>query len=103
MVKRGELTDEAWARIAPLLPEKGRRGGQWRSHREVVNESLPKRGSARRPAHRPCLDPRCSGGPPPSSPTVARSPPTPPSLRESTVSPPSSAPAKRPTGYATAW
>jgi transposase len=26
MVKRGELTDEAWARIAPLLPENGRRG-----------------------------------------------------------------------------
>ena len=34
MVKRGELTDEAWARIAPLLPENGRpvarppRGGE---------------------------------------------------------------------------
>ena len=40
MVKRGELTDEAWARIAPLLPEKGRRGGRWRSHREVVNGIL---------------------------------------------------------------
>ena len=37
MVKRGELTDEAWARIAPLLPEKGRRGGRWRDHRTVVN------------------------------------------------------------------
>ena len=34
MVKRGELTDEAWARIAPLLPENGRRGGRWRDQRE---------------------------------------------------------------------
>ena|SRR3712207_3498782 len=28
IVKRGELTNEAWARIAPLLPENGRRGGR---------------------------------------------------------------------------
>ena len=40
MVKRGELTDEAWARIAPFLPENGRRGGRWRDHREVVNGIL---------------------------------------------------------------
>jgi transposase len=40
MVKRGELTDEAWARIAPLLPENGRRGGRWRDHREEVNGVL---------------------------------------------------------------
>ena len=40
MVKKGELTDEAWARIAPLLPEYGRRGGRWRNHREVVNGIL---------------------------------------------------------------
>src|ERR687886_940330 len=40
MIKRGELTDEAWARIAPLLPENGRRGGRWRDHREVVNGIL---------------------------------------------------------------
>jgi transposase len=40
MVKKGELTDEAWARIAPLLPENGRRGGRWRDHREVVNGIL---------------------------------------------------------------
>ena len=30
MVERGELTDEAWERIAPFLPENGRRGKQWR-------------------------------------------------------------------------
>ena len=40
MVKKGELTDEAWAQIAPLLPENGRRGGRWRDHREVVNGIL---------------------------------------------------------------
>jgi transposase len=40
MLKKGELTDEAWARIAPLLPENGRRGGRWRDHREVVNGIL---------------------------------------------------------------
>jgi transposase len=40
LFKRGELTDEAWARIAPLLPENGRRGGRWRDHREVVNGVL---------------------------------------------------------------
>jgi len=40
VVKRGELTDEAWERIVPLLPENGRRGKQWRNHREVVNGIL---------------------------------------------------------------
>ena len=40
MVKQGEFTDEAWARIAPLLPENGRRGGRWRDHREVINGIL---------------------------------------------------------------
>ncbi len=40
VVKRGELTDEAWERIEPLLPENGRRGKQWRDHREVVNGIL---------------------------------------------------------------
>ena len=41
MVGRGELTDKAWARIAPLLPaQTGRRGGRWRSHRQVINAIL---------------------------------------------------------------
>ena len=40
MVKKCEFTDEAWARIAPLLPENGRRGGRWRDHREVINGIL---------------------------------------------------------------
>jgi transposase len=37
MVGRGELTDHAWATIEPLLPRKGRRGGQWQDHRRVIN------------------------------------------------------------------
>ena len=38
---RGELTDRAWARIEPLLPSRsGRRGGQWRDHRQVINGIL---------------------------------------------------------------
>jgi transposase len=40
VTRRGKLTDEAWARIAPLLPENGRRGKQWKEHREVVNGIL---------------------------------------------------------------
>jgi transposase len=40
MVKKGEFTDEAWARTAPRLPENGRRGGRWRDHREVISSIL---------------------------------------------------------------
>ena len=41
MVERGELTDAAWRVIAPLLPRSaGRRGGQWRDHRTVINGIL---------------------------------------------------------------
>ena len=39
-VGRGELTEAAWARIAPLLPANGGRGQQWRDHRQVVNGVL---------------------------------------------------------------
>ena len=35
MVGRGEITDKAWEQIAPLLPENGRRGGQWEDHRKI--------------------------------------------------------------------
>lgn len=34
---RHELTDGQWARIEPLLPANGRRGGQWDDHRPLVN------------------------------------------------------------------
>ena len=37
MVRRHELTDEAWGRIAPLLPAAGQRNGRWRDHRQVLN------------------------------------------------------------------
>lgn len=37
---RGELTDTAWRRISPLLPENGRRGKQWRDHRRVIDGIL---------------------------------------------------------------
>lgn len=40
MVGRGELTDAAWAVIAPLLPANGRRGKQWKDHRTVINGIL---------------------------------------------------------------
>ncbi|MDP9440089.1 MAG: transposase, partial [Actinomycetota bacterium] len=39
-MRRGEITDEAWARIEPLLPAGGRRGGRWKDHRRVVNGIL---------------------------------------------------------------
>ena len=37
---RGELTDAAWAEIAPLLPANGERGGQWEDHRRIINGIL---------------------------------------------------------------
>src|SRR4051794_219879 len=40
MVGRHELTDTAWARIEPLLPATGGRGGRWRDHRQVINAIL---------------------------------------------------------------
>ena len=40
MVRRGEIADEAWKRIAPLLPVNGRRGGRWKNHSKVMNGIL---------------------------------------------------------------
>jgi transposase len=40
VVGRGELTDTAWAQIAPLLPRNQRRGGRWCDHRRVINGIL---------------------------------------------------------------
>ena len=40
MVGRGELTDKAWAQLAPLLPRNGRRGQPWADHRRVINGIL---------------------------------------------------------------
>jgi transposase len=39
--RRFEITDEEWARLAPLLPAATpRRGGRWRDHRQVLNGIL---------------------------------------------------------------
>jgi transposase len=40
MVRRHEITDQAWEKIAPLLPTNGGRGRQWKSHRTVLNGIL---------------------------------------------------------------
>jgi len=40
MLGRGGLADRAWSSIEPLLPASGRRGGQWRDHRTVINGIL---------------------------------------------------------------
>ena len=37
MPKRHELTDAAWAVLAPLLPADPTRGERWRDHRTVIN------------------------------------------------------------------
>ena len=39
-IGRGELTDRAWAQIAPLLPANGGRGGQWEDHRRIIDGIL---------------------------------------------------------------
>jgi hypothetical protein len=39
LVGQGELTEDVWRTIAPLLPASGR-GGQWREHRTGINGFL---------------------------------------------------------------
>lgn len=34
------MTDEQWARIEDLFPQNGRRGGQWRDHRLMLDATL---------------------------------------------------------------
>jgi transposase len=45
MRRRYEITDEAWEKIAPLLPSNGKRGGQWKDHRTILNGILWKFGT----------------------------------------------------------
>ena len=40
MVGRGELTEAAWAQLAPDLPTSKRRGRPWRDHRRIINGIL---------------------------------------------------------------
>jgi transposase len=38
MLDRHDLTDEEWARLGPLLPDRvPRPGGRWLDHRRVIN------------------------------------------------------------------
>ena len=37
MPRRHELTDPQYERIKPILPENGRRGGQWNDHRTTLD------------------------------------------------------------------
>src|SRR2546423_15360770 len=36
-MKRHELSDQAWALIAPFFPSQRKRGGPWNDHRTTVN------------------------------------------------------------------
>jgi transposase len=41
VIDRHDLTDEEWARLEPLLPDRSpRRGGRWADHRVVINGVL---------------------------------------------------------------
>ncbi|MFB7678303.1 IS5 family transposase [Kitasatospora purpeofusca] len=40
MVGRGEISDAAWSRIEPLLPQRDGAGRPWRDHRQVANGVL---------------------------------------------------------------
>ncbi len=42
MVGRGELTDAAWAELAPLLLPPGGRGNPWADHRRIIDGMLRK-------------------------------------------------------------
>ncbi len=40
MIERHDLTDEEWARLAPMLPCNPGRGGRWADHRRTINGIL---------------------------------------------------------------
>lgn len=39
-MKRHELSDQQWAQIQHLFPANGKRGGQWKDHRLILNGIL---------------------------------------------------------------
>ncbi|WP_107115288.1 IS5 family transposase [Streptomyces sp. 4F] len=39
-MRRGDLSNEEWARLKPHLPKSAKRGGRWVSHRRVINGIL---------------------------------------------------------------
>jgi transposase len=40
MLRRGEITDQAWHHIEALLPRYSQSARQWRDHRQIVNGIL---------------------------------------------------------------
>lgn len=40
MTRRHSLSDEQWKQIEDLFPENGKRGGQWKDHRLIVDGIL---------------------------------------------------------------
>ncbi|GAA3414478.1 hypothetical protein GCM10018952_35150 [Streptosporangium vulgare] len=36
-LKRDDLTDDEWGRLAPLLPAHARRGNRWADHRTIID------------------------------------------------------------------
>ncbi|TSB23080.1 IS5 family transposase [Streptomyces sp. MZ03-37] len=64
MVSRGDLTDDEWAVLEPLLPVSNNRCGRWRDHRQVISgiihrlgtgcqwRELPKRFGPWQPVHK---------------------------------------------------
>jgi transposase len=45
MVSRGDLTDDEWALLKPLLPVSNKRCGRWRDHRQVINGIIQRLGT----------------------------------------------------------
>ncbi|WP_435844569.1 IS5 family transposase [Streptomyces hygroscopicus] len=45
MLSRGDLTDDEWAVLEPLLPRGNNRCGRWRDHRQVINGIIHRLGT----------------------------------------------------------
>lgn len=45
MISRGDLTDDEWALLKPLLPLGNNRCGRWRDHRQVINGIIHRLGT----------------------------------------------------------
>lgn len=45
MISRGDLTDDEWALLQPLLPVSNNRCGRWRDHRQVINGIIHRLGT----------------------------------------------------------
>ncbi|MEV5880396.1 transposase [Streptomyces sp. NPDC052101] len=46
MLSRGDLTDDDWAVLEPLLTVSNNRRGRWRDHREVINGIIHRLGTS---------------------------------------------------------